>query len=200
MTYDDNSLGGRLPLLEPAAMTQQQRAYYDAVIADQPPGSSQEQGEEGYAIQDGDGRLIGPFNAFLRRPEVASAFVAFAEASARYTSLSARVREIVVLSTCSAWGAAYPVYAHERTARQAGLQQSVIKEIVSGNIPDVLSDQEQAAARMTQHLVTAHTIDDTLYDRALDQFGEQGLFDIVALIGQYLTASAIANLFSVPAP
>ncbi len=197
---DDNSLGGRLPLLESAAMTQQQRAYYDALIAHQLPGSSDERGEDGYSIQDGNGRLIGPFNPFLRRPEVASTFLAFAEAAARNTSLSTRVREIVILCTCSAWGAAYPLYAHERTALLAGLHQGLINEIVGGNIPDVLSEQEKTAAQLAQRMVSEHRIDDTLYEHALQQFGEQGLFDIVALIGQHMTASAITNLFCVPAP
>lgn len=31
-------------------------------------------------------------------------------------------------------------------------------------------------------------------------FGRRGLFDIVALMGQYLTVSAVLSLFGVPAP
>ncbi|OBJ99289.1 hypothetical protein A5638_08340 [Mycolicibacterium fortuitum] len=66
--------------------------------------------------------------------------------------------------------------------------------------PTSLHGDELIAAQLAQQLSKNHRIDEALYRDAEAAFGRRGLFDIVALMGQYLTVSALLSLFEVPAP
>ena len=65
VAIQSDMLGGRLPLADPAALTQTQQELADRAIA-----SQSSRADVGVQIQTADGRLIGPFNVFLLRPEV----------------------------------------------------------------------------------------------------------------------------------
>src|SRR5699024_392356 len=49
-------------------------------------------------------------------------------------------------------------------------------------------------------LVQTHRVDDALYDAAEAAFGQEGVVDMVNLVGAYLAASALTNAFQVGAP
>ena len=73
----------------------------------------------GFQSMTGDGRLIGPFNPFLLNPAVASKFLDWQFAEQSQTSLSERVRQVVILAVGATWGADYELYAHSAVARYA---------------------------------------------------------------------------------
>ena len=196
MTVETDALGGRLPLVDPAAFTGAQRQLFDRVTAtrERPANFA------GFRTTTPDGRLIGPFNAFLLRPEVAFTLLEFSSTTQSQTSLSDRVREVVILAVGAVWDAQFELYAHSVLAHQAGLSTESITALVSGGLPDDLSAHEKIAGRVAQQLSTRHGIDDELYREAQNAFGAKGLFDIAALIGVYHSVCAILNLFEVPAP
>lgn len=84
MAAVNEKLGGRLPLVDPADLAPEQRDLAASVRATQLPWAV----DAGFEITSPDGRLIGPFNAFLHHPEIASRFLAFSAAESRYTTLS----------------------------------------------------------------------------------------------------------------
>ena len=43
-------------------------------------------------------------------------------------------------------------------------------------------------------------VDDATYRTALEAFGQDGVLDMVHLIGMYLATSAVLNAFEIPAP
>ena len=192
MTFDTDALGGRLPLVDPADFTGAQRQLLDAVTATHH--------DAGFLITTPDGRPIGPFNAFLLRPEVALKLWEFSSTAQSQTSLSDREREVVILAEGAVWDAQFELYAHSALAHQAGLSTASITTLVSGGLPDDLSAYEKIAGRVAQQLSTGHRIDAGLYREAQKAFGTTGLFDIVALVGVYHSVCAILNLFAVPAP
>jgi 4-carboxymuconolactone decarboxylase len=195
MADESDLLGGRLPLADPATLTRTQQALVDRVRTDQLPRTS-----AGIQIQTADGRLIGPFNAFLLRPEVGDKFLEFASASQGHTSLPGRVREVVVLTVGAVWGAVYELYAHSILAREAGVPEHAIKTLARGMWCDALSENEKLAARVARRLSVSHRIDEALYREAEEAFGQQGLFDICALVGRYHTLCTLHAMFQVPAP
>ncbi|OBJ99290.1 hypothetical protein A5638_08345 [Mycolicibacterium fortuitum] len=95
----NEKLGGRLPLVDPAELTPEQQDLAASVSATQLPWAV----DAGFEITSPDGRFIGPFNAFLHHPEIASRFLAFSAAESRYTTLSERIREIVILAVGGVW-------------------------------------------------------------------------------------------------
>jgi 4-carboxymuconolactone decarboxylase len=196
MAVQSDALGGRLPLADPATLTPAQQELVDAVMANQLPWAN----ENGFQISTDGGRLIGPFNTFLLRPEVALRFLAFAAAEASYTSLSDEVREVVIVAVGAVWGADYELYAHKTLAGRIGLSPEVIKALSEGAVPDQLGEQEKLAVRVARQLLVEHRLDDDLFRVAEQAFGRQGLYDIGAVMGQYQAVCTLLPMFAVPAP
>ncbi|HYZ57463.1 MAG TPA: carboxymuconolactone decarboxylase family protein [Streptosporangiaceae bacterium] len=196
MTKPSQSLGGRLPLADPASLTSAQRDLFEALKATWVVYAN----ELGVQATTEDGRLIGPFNAFLLHPEVTAKLSEFQAAEAAHTTLPARVREVVIIAVGAVWGADYELYAQINVARKAGLSDHAITTLANGGIPEDLSDHEKIAARLARELSTRHRVDDELYREAEQAFGRTGLFDIVAVMGVYQTVCSALALFEVPAP
>ena len=70
MTKPGETLGGRLPLADPATLTSAQRDLFEALKAAWGPFAD----GAGVQMTTEDGRLIGPFNIFLLHPEVSEAY------------------------------------------------------------------------------------------------------------------------------
>ena len=196
MIKPSQALGGRLPLVDPKTLTSAQRELFDAVMTTWVLWSN----DAGLEATTADGRLIGPFNSLLLHPEVGAKFLEFVAAAATHTTVSQRVREVVIIAVGAVWAAGYELYAHTTLARHAGLSNDAVMTLANGGIPDDLSEHEKIAARVARQLSTRHRIDEELYSEAEQAFGRTGLFDIVALMGQYHTVCAALNLFEVPAP
>jgi 4-carboxymuconolactone decarboxylase len=127
-------------------------------------------------------------------------FLDFSAAEHEYTSLTEREREVVVITLGGLWQAEYELYAHVTLGRVAGLSESNVKAIASGDLPAELSEREKIVGRVTRKLAVDHRIDDSLYKTAEQTFGRKGMFDIVAIMGQYLLTSTLLTMFMVPAP
>lgn len=196
MTVQGESLGGRLPLADPAALSSVQRKLFDKLKETWVVYANQ----LGVQATTEDGRLIGPFNFFLLHPQVAEKLSDFQVAEATYTTLSQRTREVVIITVGAVWGAEYELYAQTFVARKAGLSDDAVAALANGDIPEELGNQEKIAARLTRALLTHHRVDDQLYREAEQAFGKTGLFDITALTGLYLTVCTGLTLFEVPAP
>jgi 4-carboxymuconolactone decarboxylase len=191
-----DALGGRLPLVDPAALTGEQRTLFDRMMARIVPWAD----EAGFASTAADGRLIGPFNPALLNPAVTASMLDLSVAERTHTSLTDRVREVVILAVGAVWRADYEVYAHMALARRAGLSEQAARMIIASEEPAELSEQEAIAQQLTTALSVAHRVDDTLYRMAEDAFGAQGLVDIAFLIGIYHAVCAVLTMFSIPAP
>jgi 4-carboxymuconolactone decarboxylase len=147
-----------------------------------------------------DGRLIGPFNPALLNPAIAAPFLDLQFAEQMHTSLSPRVREVVILAVGAVWQADYELYAHLALARKVGLSEDAAWAVATGELSDELSFDETLALRLTQQLSTSHRVDESLYQAAEDTFGAQGLIDIAFLIGIYHSVCATLTMFAIPAP
>ena len=193
---DTTNLGGRLPLFRPAELTAEQKAVYDAIGRTMVPWAE----KSGFQSKTEDGALIGPFNSTLLSPAISPAFMKLQEAEAENTSLSERVRQVVILSVGSVWQAPYELYAHSTVARKAGLPDDAIEALVAGGLPENLEEKERIAARFARRLTGGHRVDASLYDDACRAFGPRGLVDIVFLAGCYDVVCGLLNTFEVPAP
>ena len=196
MPDQTDTLGGRLPLADPAALDPAQREVFDRMATRIVPWANDAQ----FQSVAEDGRLIGPFNPALLNPAIAAPFLDLQFAEQLHTSLSARVREIVILAVGAVWQADYELYAHLAVARKAGLSEETARAVATGGLPDGLSYDEQIALRVTTELSTSHRIDESLYRVAENSFGAKGLIDIAFLIGIYHSVCATLTMFAIPAP
>ena len=191
----DAGLGGRLPLLRPADLTPEQLALHQ-YLRDTKINTK----KADFQAELPDGRLLGPFNAFLYSPQLGRGFLNWIDAESQHTSLSAPLRQLVSLTVATAWHAAYELYAHSAMGLSAGLSPATIDAIKGGREPADLAVPEAAAYRFTHALVTRQQVPDNLYQQAVAAFGPTGVVELVHLIGHYLVTSALLNAFTVAAP
>ena len=195
-TIKADDLGGRLQLLRPDELSDAQRSFYDQLRATKVESAK----KSGFQTQLADGRLIGPFNFHLQSPAISRGFNAWLDAESEHSTLSAKVRQVVILTVGGDWHAAYEVYAHKALGREAGLSDATMQSLSAGYEPGGLDVSEQAAFRFAHALVRDRRVTDQLYAATLDALGVRGVIDMVHLIGLYLATSAILNAFNVPAP
>ncbi len=196
MAKDSDHSGGRTALLEPEALTAPQRKLYDYIDAHMVPWAE----KSGFQAKLADGRLIGPFNPVLLSPEIGQAFLDLQGAEGRSTSLSPRVREVVILTVGTVWRCDYERYAHAAVAKAAGLSAAAIAALVQGDAARELDDDERVAQRFTRALTADHEVDDALFEEAQSRFGEKGIVDLIMLAGCYDIISSLLNAFQIPAP
>lgn len=205
--------GARIPKLDPSALDGDQRSLYDSIA-----GGRRAQGPQLFRLADAEGRLEGPFNAFLLQPRLGSALQALG-ASVRYdTGLDDRCREIAILVVAAHWRSGFEQYAHEAVARSVGLTEADLAAIRDGRYtdqgtardtgqsqvrdggPTVLTGREAVVARTAAALVARGDLDDAEYRQAVDQVGTPGLFELLTLVGYYATLALQLRVFRVPAP
>ena len=146
------------------------------------------------------GRMSGPFNAWLRSPELADRLQKVGEYVRFHTSLEKRINEMAILMTAQAWGAQYEWYAHAPLALKAGLDPAVITALGAGRKPDNMKEDEAVAWEFVTQLRRDHSVDDATYARAAEKFGEAGIVDLIAVNGYYDVVSMTLNVAHVKPP
>ncbi|AXC12063.1 hypothetical protein ACPOL_2752 [Acidisarcina polymorpha] len=196
MSKTNDDLGGRIALSEPSGLSASQQSLYKVIDETAVPWAD----ASGFVAKVEDGRLIGPFNTVLESPELGGAFLSFQNAEQNMTSLTERVRQIVILTVGSVWKAPYELYAHAAVARTVGLPERTIEELAKGEVATGLPKEEQLAQQFTKQLALERTVTQELFDRAKEAFGTRGLVDMVFLAGCYEIVCSLLNTFAVPAP
>jgi len=194
--HDTDRFGGRLSLIRPSDLSGPQQGLYAYLELSKLPWAE----AAGFQARLADGRLIGPFNVFLHAPEMSRAFNAWIDAEAKHSTLTKPARQTVILAVGVAWRAAYEVYAHAAVARQDGLDAECIRCILGGQRHGRASPDIQAAWAFSNALARDRAVPRSLYDDAVRCLGEQGVVDMVNLVGLYLATCALLNAFDIPAP
>ncbi len=196
MSNQNENLGGRLPLLDPKELAPAQAEYYKVMENTLIAWANQ----SGFVVKTRDGKLIGPFNPSLYCIGITDGFGKFMDAEAKNTKLDKRTRQIVILTVGAVWNSPYELYAHSAEARKVGLPEGVIQALNSRELPEGLTSNELVAHRFARQLTEERRIDDDLYRKAKQAFGEEGLVDMIYLIGIYHVTCALLNGFEIPAP
>ena len=174
--------GERMPEIPLDKMTPGQRMVADSIISGPRKGMS------------------GPFNAWLRSPELADRLQKVGEYVRFNTSLDKRLNEMAILMTAQAWGSQYEWYAHAPLALKAGLDSSVVAALGAGKKPEQMKDDEAIVWEFTTQLRRDHSVDDAIYAKAVEKFGEQGVMDLIAVNGYYDVVSMTLNVARVMPP
>jgi 4-carboxymuconolactone decarboxylase len=172
----------RFATLAPDQMTPAQRKVADAIVAG--PRKS----------------LGGPFNTWLRSPELADKLQQVGEHIRFHSSVPPRLNEFAILLTARAWDAEYEWSAHYPLALKAGLSPAVAADIAADKRPTGMAADEAAVYDFVTELRATHRVSDPTYAAAKAVLGDQGIVDLVALCGYYGLVSMTLNTAQVSAP
>lgn len=184
----------RLPLIPPESLSGDQRALYDDMRG------GIEKSFKGFKAIDDSGALIGPWNPWLTFPQFGGPVWNFTKAMASDPKLPKSVREVAILVTGTHFHSGYELYAHILVGELRGLTDETIATIVAGQRPTSLTAEEAMAYDLTSALVEGRIVPKLLYDRAVKAFTQEGVAELIYLVGLYCSVSIILNGFEVPVP
>jgi 4-carboxymuconolactone decarboxylase len=145
-------------------------------------------------------KMSGPFNAWLRSPELADRLQKVGEYVRFNTSLDKRLNEMAIIMTAQYWGSQYEWYAHAPLAIKAGLDPEIVAALGAGNKPEKMKDDEALVWEFTTQLRRDHGVNDAIYAKAVEKFGENGVMDLVGVNGYYDVVAMTLNVAHVSPP
>ncbi len=172
----------RLPPLAPERMAARQREVAEA-IAGGPRGG-----------------LRGPFQAWLRSPEVADRFQRVGEYVRFQSSIPPALNELAILVTAREWTAQFEWHAHHALAMKAGLPPAIAEAIARGERPRDMDGDQRAVYEFASELHRERSVSDAAYAAVAERFGERGVVDLVAACGYYVAVAMTLNVARVPLP
>jgi 4-carboxymuconolactone decarboxylase len=190
---DPTPAGGRLPLLTPAGLDEEQREVYDAI-------ASGPRARGPFRLVDDQGRLLGPFNAMVHAPAVGGPLQELGQALRFSGELPDRTRELLICAVAAHWRSDFEWYAHSRAGLRAGLTEEELEAVAQGLPPTGLGPAEQAALALALALLRERAVSAALYDEARAHLGHAGVVELAVLVGYYQTLAGLLGTADVPAP
>ncbi len=146
------------------------------------------------------GSVRGPFNAYLRSPALMD-HVQKLGAYIRYDSLiELRLRELAALMAARDWTQQYEWYAHVPHALKAGIKVATIEAIAEGRRPTGLAADEKIVYDFVTELLANRGVSDATYARALKQFGEASVVELISVVGYYAMLAMVMNVARTAVP
>jgi 4-carboxymuconolactone decarboxylase len=149
----------------------------------------------------GEGRpgigMVGPFGAWVRAPSVGNAIQAVGEAVRYNSSLPENIKEVAICTVGVHFRSRFEFSAHRALAIKAGVSEIALDQLVEGEHPDFVGD-EQLAYTIASQMLNQHGILDDTYAHGLEAFGETAMIELVATIGYYCLISLTLNSFQIP--
>ena len=146
------------------------------------------------------GGVRGPYPALMRHPELARVQELYGHHVRYNNALPERLKELAILVTARHWSAQYEWYAHRSLAEKQGVSPAVCDAIARGETPSGLDEAERAIYAFTSMLLKTRAVDDATFAGVKDRFGDKGVLDLIALIGNYTTVALILNVDRHPIP
>ena len=146
------------------------------------------------------GELSGPFVPALRSPEFMRVLQRLGEYLRYDAALQPHLREMAILLTAREWSQEYEWYIHAPIGIGAGLSAAIIEAIRTRTRPASMSTDEEIVYEFFHELQRSGSIGDGAYARAVACLGENGLIDLVGVVGYYSTLAMIMNVARTPLP
>lgn len=187
----------RLALLSRNTLTDAQRKIFEAVTT----GPRMKTTGASIGIEpDAPTGLPGPFNAWMYSPVIGNLVQELGAALRFSNSLPNNLLEIAILMIGKQWLAQFEFWAHTRLARRAGVSDAAIEAIRKGLDPQFDKPEETQIYLFVREFIGTKRISDKTYAATRAVIGEQGLVDLVALMGYYTLVSMTLNCFQVALP
>jgi alkylhydroperoxidase family enzyme len=166
---------------------------YDSIVASRSQGRTSP-----VSLIDTDGALAGPFNAMVSAPHVGGP-LADLGASLRYRGhLTDRARELSILTVAARANSDFEWRSHYGIARGLGIAEEVLAAVHNRGDPSSLTDPiERAVVGAAASLVDGGDLDDAEYAALVEQIGEDGVIELVVLVGYYELLARLLRVFRV---
>ncbi|KAF3314354.1 hypothetical protein TWF173_004957 [Orbilia oligospora] len=195
-------MSDRFPPVSPTTLTPEQKPIHDFLVD-----RILLHFQDTFTTRDENGALVGLFTHFLYLPlSVVSGYAANYKALGDISSFPLKCREIAILTVGEHFGAPYELYSHSRVAKQAGLSDNQVRDILEGRLPSEGTEQEILSWEMARELIGAGgafkkgQLSESLWNRGEKAFGKEGLGALIHYIGFYAYTCIILNAGAILVP
>lgn len=174
----------RLPTPTEADLSDEQREVLEAMRA----------GPRGANLS-----LAGPFGIWVRSPSIGNAVQNFG-GMARFATndVPEDAKEVAICTVGVHFEAKFEFAAHRGLALQAGVSEPVLDALHAGQPVSFDNEGQRLAWACASQLLVDKRVDDATYAAALEVFGENGMIELVSVIGYYSLVSMTLNMFQIP--
>ena len=170
----------RMPPLPAERMTAAQQAAAEALLAGPRKG------------------VKGPFIPLLRSPVLMDRLQRVGEYLRFESALESRISEFVMLVVAREWTQHFEWGVHVPLGRDAGIAPDTIAALAEGRRPPSMSEREAIAYDFCDELLRTRGVSDHTYGRAVTAFGENGVIDLLGVVGYFTTVSMVMNVAHSP--
>lgn len=173
----------RMPPLAPASMT-----------------PAQAEAAETFKTLRGGQPVFGPFVPFHRSPDLMLRVAPIGDYMRYRTILGSKLAEMSILIVARAWNQNVEYAIHAPIAAKEGVPAEIITAISEGRRPAKMALDEELVYEAITEFQRTKTLSDTTYARLVSMFGEQGVIDLVGLVGYYGMLAGILNVARTTVP
>jgi AhpD family alkylhydroperoxidase len=135
-------------------------------------------------IEGERGKLLNLYGMLLHSPPVAEGWLAFLTAIRQKCSLSARIRELVIMRIAVINGADYEFRAHTPFALAEGITQEQIEALRQGKT-DSFDAVEQSVLAYSESMTREIHVPDTVFNAVKAHFNDREMVELTATIAAY---------------
>lgn len=137
---------------------------------------------------------FGPFIALLKSPELLTRTSALGEYLRYRSALPPRLSEFVILITAAHWHQPYEWGLHAPIALAAGVAQSTLDALSTGERPAGLTEDEASLYEFCRAVHDRTRPTEAVHARAVRAVGEQGVTDAIGICGYYALLAMVLNV------
>lgn len=146
------------------------------------------------------GRMPAPLRAWIHSPELGERAQKLGEFLRYDTILGPMLSELAILLIARHWTSHYEWYIHKREALKAGLSLDVVDAIAARSAVPIAEEKAEALRLYVTELLDKKIVSAETHRLAVDQLGEQGVVELVGLLGYYTLVSMTLNAFEIMPP
>jgi len=150
--------------------------------------------EAGKKIYDARVDAFGPGSIRLYSQPVADSMTEVNDYLRRKSGLEPRLVELAILVTAREMDCEYVWTAHEPAAQKAGLAQDIIDTVKYRRPLTGMGDKEAVIVQLGRDSITKHKVGSDTFARAVKLFGNQGVVNLVSLMGDYAATTILLNV------
>jgi 4-carboxymuconolactone decarboxylase len=152
-------------------------------------------GPRGQATQ-----IRGPFAVFLHSPDYGQLAQQLGGYCRLKTKVPPRLSEFAILLTAKLWRSQYEWFAHVPHAERAGVTPQTIRALRAGRIPKSAPKDERTVYDFIKELYRRRRVGDRTYARMHALLGDDGMVELVGILGYYVLIAMSLNVFRMGPP
>jgi 4-carboxymuconolactone decarboxylase len=146
------------------------------------------------------GHAPAPITAWLKNPELARRAQKLGELIRFEMSLPPHLREVAILVVARHWSAHHEWRVHRKIALEVGVDAVIIADVAARRRPAFTDNADRVVYEIGTSLLESRTVTESLYREGVRELGEQGMVELVGVLGYYSLVSMTLVTFEIGLP